>query len=563
MKITRIGLLCLLLPFTLTLICAQSPTTPTATTPPKREFRGVWIATVFNIDFPARPTTDAEAIKTEWLNLLDFYKNLNFNALLIQVRPSGDALYRSDLAPWSRYLTGKQGVAPSDGFDPLAFMISTAHAKGIEIHAWLNPYRASMDNEEPSQMADNHVLKQHPEWCIKFNKRYIFDPGLPETREHVAQVVEELVRNYDLDAIHFDDYFYPYKNGKEEFRDGASYTKYGTGFNSVEDWRRNNVDLLIEDVSRKIKAIKPRCQFGISPFGVWRNQNRDPLGSATLGGNTCYDDLYADVRKWLQNGWIDYVAPQCYWQMGFSIADYTTLVNWWAANSFGKTVYIGHAAYRVGQSSSREPSWGDVEEIPRQIALSRVVKGVKGSIFFSSKSLMKNPLGLTDKLRNEWYNVPAFAPIVIKDTSTMFCEAPTLKQVEGDGTDVVLSWMGSKQDCKRKPFHYIVYRFDGNKVNFDNPRNILAMIDGNSKNLSYRDKTAIDGYIYTYAISVMDCLNEEQIAAKNVLTVQKEIVTDATGKTGPRTRVKEIKYVDYPDTQKKRRSFWKRLFGCR
>ncbi|MFM2269797.1 MAG: hypothetical protein RL757_3238 [Bacteroidota bacterium] len=528
---------------------------PLSGNPPKREFRGVWIASVINIDYPAAPTMNSEDLKREWMNTLNFYKGLNFNAILMQIRPSSDALYPSQLAPWSRYLTGQQGTPPSGGFDPLAYMIETTHAAGMEFHAWMNPYRASMDNEQPSQMHDLHILKQHPDWCLKYNKRWIMNPGLPDVREHVTQVVEEVVRNYDIDAIHFDDYFYPYKNGSETFNDLNTFAEHQNGFSNLEDWRRNNVDMLIEQVARRIKAIKPRVQFGISPFGIWRNMKRDPNGSET-NGTSCYDDLFADVRKWLQNGWIDYVVPQLYWTIGFSIADHATLANWWSNNSFGKNVYIGHGYYRIGSGGTREPNWNDSNEIPRQIALSRSLKNVKGSVYFSSKNLMRNPLGVTDLLRNDWYAYPAFPPVVIPDTSKLVCESPALRRIEakGDGS-VLIRWEAAKRDCLKQPFQYVVYRFDGNQVNFENGRNILATISGDAKNLEFNDKTAVDGYIYTYSVSIVDCHHNEKVAT-DVQTVQK--VVDEKGKA----EMRKLQGVDYPVGLKpKRKSWWRRLFG--
>lgn len=545
-------LLLALLPF----IChAQNPTDNRS---PKREFRGVWVATVLNIDYPISPNSNADELRRQWMRIIEFYKSLNFNAIVVQIRPSADAIYPSQLAPWSRYLTGKQGTPPTEGFDPLAFMVKTAHDAGMELHAWLNPYRASMDSESPSQMHELHVLRQHPEWCIRYNKRWLMNPGLPEVREHIAQVVEEIVRNYEVDAIHFDDYFYPYKAQGETLNDLEAYAKYQNGFTNLDDWRRNNVDMLIELLSKRIKAIRSTCQFGISPFGIWRNRTRDPEGSETFG-LSCYDDLYADVRKWLRNGWIDYVAPQLYWTQGFSTADHTTLANWWNDNAFGKQVYIGHAIYRVGTSNAREPNWGDVQEIPRQISLARSLKNVKGSIHFSSKNLMRNPLGISDLLKNEWYNYPAFPPIVFKDTSRLLCESPQLRKIEADGNDIAIRWQAANQDCQTKPFEYVIYRFDGNRVDFEDGRNILAVVPGDAKNLEYKDKKAVDGYIYTYSVTVVNCFHAE-MPKPDLQTVHKVVVTNEKG--DKKTKIDKLKSVEYPDGQKpKRKSFWKRLFG--
>jgi uncharacterized lipoprotein YddW (UPF0748 family) len=477
---------------------------------PKREMRGVWIASVLNIDYPSVPTQDDYVLRDNWLKILKQHKEIGLNAVFVQVRPSGDALYKSNLVPWSRYLTGQSGLAPNNDFDPLGFMIKTTHELGMEFHAWLNPYRASMDNQPPSTFHESHVMRQHPEWCIKYNKRYIMNPGLPEVRVHVNEVVAELARNYDLDGIHFDDYFYPYKVAGETFNDYSTFQQYNNGITNIEDWRRENVDLLIYNLYKTIKSIKPRMQFGISPFGVWRNQHKDPRGSATQAGITCYDDLYADVLKWLNQGWIDYVMPQVYWQIGFNIADYEKIVRWWVDNSYGKPVYIGHGAYRVGQNSSREPNWRNPNEIPRQIQLARSLKGIKGSVYFSSKSLTNNALGVADSLKYNYYAYPAITPEVIRDTSLLACEPAEIRPITSENGQVLLRWKTSQLTQKRIPHQYIVYRFEPGKVDFTNGRNIIALVPHDArKELIFYDPNTEEDDTFLYAITVVDCINRE------------------------------------------------------
>ncbi|MBL7815902.1 MAG: family 10 glycosylhydrolase [Saprospiraceae bacterium] len=516
---------------------------------PKREMRGVWIATVLNIDFPSVTTTNSFVLKEDWIRLIDKHKALGINALYVQIRPMADALYKSDLVPWSRFLTGQAGVGPDNGFDLLSFMIQTAHERGMEFHAWLNPYRASMDNPSVATFPDNHILRAHPDWCLFYNKRYIMNPGLPQVRNHIMDVVSEIIRKYDVDAIHFDDYFYPYKNGNEQLNDYATYEMYRGPFTNIEDWRRNNIDLLIYHLSKRIKEINPRVQFGISPFGVWRNGYKDPTGSDTRAGLTCYDDLYADVRKWLKEGWIDYVVPQVYWTFGFQIAEHERIVRWWSDNSNGKPVYVGHAAYRVGQPNNKEQNWGDPNEIPRQIQLSRSLKNVKGSVYFSSKSLINNALGVSDSLRLNYYRYPALTPEVIKDTTSLACEPPEIRAITSEANGrVMLRWKPSLMTTRRHPFQYIVYRFPWGQVDFTNGRNIIAIIPHDAK--MPNELTFYDAHGNTtnlYAITVSDC-NSHETPAADVVTLNTKPLPIPKIETG-RKKVKWWK------------SFWRRAFG--
>ena len=261
------------------------------------------------------------------------------NAVILQVRPTADAFYPSELEPWSRYLTGTPGKAPKPFYDPLQFWIDECHKRGMELHAWLNPYRVAQNAKEP--LAANHIAFQHPDWILEYGGKLYFDPGLPQTREFVTKVVKDIVTRYDVDAIHFDDYFYPYPL-TEEFPDTTSFKIYNRAFlpENKADWRRENVDILIEMLSDTIKAVKPWVKFGISPFGVWRNLTDDPRGSDTKAGTTNYDQLYADVIKWQEKGWIDYLLPQLYWQIGHSSVDFEILANWWKDYAYGRAIRL-------------------------------------------------------------------------------------------------------------------------------------------------------------------------------------------------------------------------------
>lgn len=381
-----------------------------------REFRGVWIATVANIDWPVSPDSPWEVQKQEYIKLLDYYKNLNFNAVIVQIRTAGDAFYPSNYAPWSKYLTGKQGKAPATQENPLTWMIKEAHDRGLEFHAWLNPYRATM-NLETSDLSPEHDFFKHRNWMLKYGTKWYYDPGLPEVKNHLLAIIKEVVTNYDIDAIHFDDYFYPYKEPKLEFPDKASYDKYKKPGQSRDDWRRQNVNDLILALSQTIKSQKPWVQFGISPFGVWRNQSKDPKGSPTQAGQTNYDDLYADVLLWMKNKWIDYLIPQLYWSMEHRLASHRKLADWWSNNSFGTNVYIGNGPYKIREDS--DEAWKNPAELNTQINYARTLPQIQGNAFFSAKSIYIKNQDIAQRLKSEVYDRPTLPPSFEPKTPTI------------------------------------------------------------------------------------------------------------------------------------------------
>ena len=372
---------------------------------PNYEFRGVWIASVDNIDWPPKGVHTVYSQKVEFIRQLDLHQRNGMNAVIVQIRPAADAFYPSSLEPWSEWLTGVQGRAPAPYYDPLEFMIVEAHKRGLEFHAWLNPYRANF-NVRSASIASNHITRVHPEWFVTYGDTKYFDPGNKQAQQHVISVVKDIVKRYDIDAIHMDDYFYPYRIAGKEFPDYASYKQSGTTL-SKDDWRRSNVDSIIKALNYAIKEIKPYCKFGISPFGVWRNKDTDPEGSNTKAGQTNYDDLYADILLWLEEGWVDYVAPQLYWEIGHKLADYQELINWWSLHSYGRHIYIGHGIYRSGE---RNAAWKNPKELPNQLKLLRQYPTVQGSIYFSSKTFDRNPNGWNDSLGNNYYKTPALVP---------------------------------------------------------------------------------------------------------------------------------------------------------
>ncbi|MCW3113640.1 MAG: glycoside hydrolase [Segetibacter sp.] len=392
--------------FIVSVFCILFSISLSAQKSPHYEFRAVWIATVDNIDWPSKKGLPVDKQKDEFIRLLDLHKRNGMNAVVMQIRPVADAFYPSRFEPWSEYLTGKQGQAPDPYYDPLQFMIEECHKRGMEFHAWMNPYRAVFSIRS-SSISPTHVTRLYPQWFVTYGNTKYFDPGLPEVRDHVNKVVRDIVERYDLDAIHFDDYFYPYRIPGREFPDAASFLTYGNGM-SKDDWRRSNVDSIIVMLGKTIKSVNPRVKFGISPFGVWRNKRTDPRGSDSKAGVTNYDDLYADILLWLENGWIDYVAPQLYWETSHPYVGFNMLLDWWANNTYGRQLFIGQGIYRALEPKSLP--WHRKNELPKQITAIRSNPNALGSIYFSSATFNRNPNGWNDSLRNNYYKYPALVP---------------------------------------------------------------------------------------------------------------------------------------------------------
>lgn len=393
-----------------------------------REFRGVWIATVVNIDWPSSGMDAYEKQKKDFIRILDHYKSMNFNAVIVQVRTAGDAFYPSNLAPWSQYLTGKQGRAPKTQENPLTWMINAAHDRGLEFHAWLNPYRATFDLKTDLLSAD-HDYNKHRDWMLKYGPKYYYNPGLPEVKNLLTAVIEEIVVNYAVDAIHFDDYFYPYKISGQTFPDESAYRKYKSGNQSIDDWRRQNVNDLVQSVHQVIQKNKPWVQFGISPFGVWRNQDKDPKGSPTQAGQTNYDDLYADPIRWMQEGWIDYLIPQVYWSMDYNLASYRKLNDWWSNNHNNTKIYIGNGPYKIRDNADK--AWDNPNEINSQVSYTRTLPNVQGNAFFSAKSLFSKNQDVAERLKSELYDKPTLPPDFIPSGQAIIAR-PSIATVENN-----------------------------------------------------------------------------------------------------------------------------------
>jgi uncharacterized lipoprotein YddW (UPF0748 family) len=457
---------------------------------PKYEMRAIWLATVNNIDWPSTPMLPVEDQKRELTELLDLVKQYNLNTIIFQIRPAADAFYSSEIEPWSQWLNGEQGIGPEPFYDPLEFAITECRKRGLDIHAWLNPYRAVTDTANIT--SPNHITNIHPEWFLTYGKTVYFDPGLPQTRDYVANVVSDIVRRYDIDAIHMDDYFYPYRIAKVSFPDDSTFARYPRGYTPEQrdDWRRDNVNLIIKQLSDSIKAIKPWVEFGISPFGVWRNIEKDPAGSQTKAGQTNYDDLFADILLWQKNGWIDYVTPQIYWHIGMKVANYAVLSDWWGHNSFGCRLYIGQAPYRIGRKVSYK-EWRTSQEIIKQIKLNRTFPNISGSMFFSAKVLRKNPLRLKEKLERNLYRYPSLPPSnnCIKP---VISERPSETYLSAKGESLNLSW---KKGSNTKKF--VIYKLrKGKPAELYNPENIFLVTSDTVATFPITAKTDLGKYYY-------------------------------------------------------------------
>ncbi|WP_374228035.1 glycoside hydrolase family 10 protein [Streptacidiphilus sp. ASG 303] len=362
--------------------------------------RGLWAASVANTDWPSKSGLSADAQYAELAGILDMAVRNRLNAVFLQVRPTADAFWPSPCEPWSKYLTGTQGRDP--GWDPLGTAVEEAHRRGLQLHAWCNPYRISTDDRLDA-LHPAHPARRNPDWVVRHGGRLYYDPGVPEVREHVVESVLDAVDRYPLDGLHFDDYFYPYPVKGQRFDDDAAYDAHGGGLGRSA-WRRRNVDLLVEEVHDRVRRTRPEAVFGVSPFGVWRNRSADPAGSETTAGVQAYDDLYADVRRWIREGWVDYVAPQLYWQIGFAAADYRVLVDWWArqVDGTGVRLYVGEAVYRAGDPS-QSAAWQDPAELSRHLDLCGRHPQVGGNIHYNATAVHRDRLKAFSRLVRDHY----------------------------------------------------------------------------------------------------------------------------------------------------------------
>jgi uncharacterized lipoprotein YddW (UPF0748 family)/predicted transcriptional regulator len=487
---------------------AQAPSVPLdlPQSKPKYEFRAAWIASVENIDWPSKKGLPADSQKAEFIRQLDMHKRNGMNAVVVQIRPAADAFYPSSYEPWSEWLTGAQGKPPSPWYDPLQFMIEETHRRGMEFHAWCNPYRAVKTIGKSSVAAD-HITRRHPEWFVRFENTLYFDPGNKDVQQYVTMVIRDIVHRYDIDALHFDDYFYPYDivegSPAKDFPDKATFARYGKDM-TISDWRRSNVDSVILYLSRAIKEEKPLCKFGISPFCVWRNKSKDPEGSDTQAGQTNYDNLYADVLLWLKNGWIDYIAPQLYLEFSYTRASYGVLVDWWSRHTYGRQCYAGLAIYRAGSN----PAWRNPNELVHQIQAQRSYPEIQGAVYFSSNSFVRNPNGWCDSLRNNYYNYPALIPPMPWIDSTrphdpVFRTEYNAKDVSGT------AWLskGAPEDALRG---YAIYRTDSVNAAIDSLRAFEFIPYDTVAGFTVHGESAEDkGKVYYYYVTAISKTNME------------------------------------------------------
>ena len=478
---------------------------------PKREMRAAWIATVMNIDWPSNKGLSSTQQQQEYIELLDKLHAVGMNAVIVQIRPTADAFYPSSFEPWSEYLTGAQGVPPQPYYNPLNFMIDEARKRGMEFHAWFNPYRVSMN--EDFIPAAGHPFTKYPDWFVKYGGKWYYDPGHPDARAFVLEAIMETIRHYDVDAVHFDDYFYPYRIKDVEFPDDSSFQRFGQlEFEDRDSWRRSNVDYFIRELSLRIANERSHVKFGISPFGVWRNIDMDTRGSKTQAGQTNYDDLFADVLKWLAEGWIDYVTPQIYWHIGFDVAEYKTLVDWWSRNAFGRHVYIGQGIYRVGGKG-----WEDPNEIVNQIAFNRTFPNVHGSMYFSAKVFAGNKRNVNQKI-DSLYRYKALVPVMEWKTAEPSVP-PQLKAVSGSpDSGLRLTWSDS---LKGSATYYVIYRFKGNQPGSTEDAEAIAALVPRKPSVDqhWTDTKVKKRTTYTYVVRAANRLHEES-AAGNALRVR-------------------------------------------
>ncbi len=465
---------------------------------PKREFRAAWIATVSNIDYPSKPGLPAIQQQQEFIARLDQLKALGCNAVIVQIRPAADAFYASPFEPWSRFLTGRQGQPPFPYYDPLEFMIGQAHQRQMEFHAWFNPFRALTDSKK-NPNPQSHVTKQHPDWVIAYGGKSYLDPGLPEAREYVLRVILDVVKRYDIDAVHLDDYFYPYRIANVNFGDDRSFKLYGRDFAERDDWRRNNVNLFISALSTNIRSTKPFVKLGISPFGVWRNQSKDAEGSPTRGGQTNYDDLFADVLLWMKRGWIDYLLPQLYWEHGHRLVAFEILLPWWDAHRYNRHMYYGLGLYRMlGKPTGK---WIGTGELLSQIKDIREQTASPGYALYSTSNFDKITVPIRDSI--EKYNRFVAIPPVMPWLDSIPPPMPVVNLTpSSQGT--LLRWNPGYPE--KETARYLVYRFvNGEPVNLDRTDRILALLSGTE----LLDADANKFSKVTYAITALDRLWNE------------------------------------------------------
>lgn len=474
---------------------------------PKREFRGAWIQ-VINGQFQG---LGRDRMQAELTRQLDALKSCGVNTVIFQVRGEADALYPSPYEPWSRFLTGQQGRAPQPYWDPLAWMVTECHRRGMELHAWINPFRAK--TKGTTQLAVTHPYVRHPERCFAYDGLLILDPGLPANREYICRVAADIVRRYDVDGLHIDDYFYPYPAAGQTIADDATFQRYNEGFTNRADWRRYNVNRFIEMLHDTLRAVKPWVKFGVSPFGIYHNAKpSDPVPGSRTAGLQNYDDLYADVLFWLEEGWVDYTVPQVYWEIGHKAADYATLVEWWARHAAERPLVIGQDVERTVRAA--DPSRPAVNQMPAKFRLQRTLPGISGSCLWYSAAVARNEGNYATALRQDYHRYPALQPampFIDKKAPRKPRHLKALWMPDG----YYLFWTAPRARKEMdKARSYVVYRFTkGERTDTDDPSKIVAITQDTHLKLPYADGTTR----FTYVVTALDRLqNESKKASEKV-----------------------------------------------
>jgi len=495
----RIALIALMMAIVTPMMCRAQAQAP------KHEFRGAWMHIIGQEQYAAM---QPDAMRDYLVDQLDKLQQAGCNAIVWQIRPQADAGYPSELEPWTRWLTGTAGVAPSPAWDPLAFMIEQSHKRGMELHAWINPYRVtSSKSDTPAQ---GHIYYEHPEWFLQYaDGKIYFDPALPESRNFIDRVVRDIVTRYDVDAIHMDDYFYPYPVKGEEFPDTVSFARYGKGWGDKGSWRRHNVDLLIEQLHNTLVELKPWVRLGISPFGIWRNSKSDANGSAT-NGLQCYDALYADALRWTSMGWVDYMVPQLYWELEHKAASDLTLSYWWNDHANGRHMYYGQAVHNVMTHRDIADDGGDTlnpTQLDHKIRIMRKLPNVHGVCWWPAYNVTRNDNGILDSLSSNQQRTPALIP-AYDWIDTIAPQAVSALRLDREGKTATLRWSAPvTTDPMQQAARYVVYRFaPGEAVNLDRSDAIVAITGETQLALPAREK----GHP-TYAVTAVDrCNNESQ-----------------------------------------------------
>ncbi|MCQ2253428.1 MAG: family 10 glycosylhydrolase [Bacteroidales bacterium] len=483
-----------------------------------REFRGVWVATSKRIDYPQKATTDANTLKNNYINLLQQYKNAGYNAVVFQVRPAADAFYKSEYEPWSEWLTGKQGRAPIPEFDPLSFMVERTHSQKMEFHAWFNPFRA-VATIQYADVCASHISKTKPEWFFTYGGSKYFDPGIPEVRDYLVKIIVDVVSRYDIDGVHFDDYFYPYpvQDANKKFidiPDEATYQKYKGSFSNKADWRRNNVNEFIKACYQAIKKEKSWVKFGIGPAGVWRNKREDPDGSET-NSLSAYDYLYADVLTWQKNGWVDYVAPQIYWNINHQWNQFEKCVKWWNDHSYGRNVYIGLGGYNQETPAT---GWEDPNEIPKQINITRKFPNVQGVIMYRSTTVTKNPMNMVSAVKNQCFNKDVMMPLMPWIDNNPLTPST---QVYKTSNQYVVHWNKDNREilpAADSQIFYSIYRVKGKNPDFKpSAKNFLKYTDNCDLRLFHKKRFSLRKQYYTYKITSWNRYHVESAPSKGII----------------------------------------------